>query len=113
MLSLGRLCVKTCGRDAMQFCVIVEEIDEKYVLIDGNTRRKKVNKAHIEPLNKVFDIKKGSDTKTILELFEKEEIQVKKAPEAKIRKEAKPQIKKVHTKKQVDKTKKVSKKENK
>lgn len=87
MLTVGRLCVKTAGRDAMQYCVVVEEMDEKYVLVDGNTRRKKVNKAHLEPLNKTLDIKKGADTKTVLEAFEKADIEVKKSAESKPKKE--------------------------
>lgn len=94
MIEIGRLCVKTAGRDAMQYCVIVEVIDEKHVLIDGNTRRKKVNKAHLEPLNKKFDIKKGADTKTIHEAFEKADIPVKKSAEPKPKKEKKEQPKK-------------------
>ena len=87
MLEVGRLCIKTAGRDAAQYCVVVEVVDEKYVLVDGNTRRKKVNKTHVEPLNKTFKIKKGASTKEILELFEKEEIEVKKSTEAKKKKE--------------------------
>lgn len=41
MLEVGRVCVKTAGRDATKLCVVVEEIDETFVLVDGNTRRKK------------------------------------------------------------------------
>lgn len=108
MLQVGRLCVKTAGRDAMQYCVVVEEIDTKFVLVDGNVRRKKVNKAHIEPLNKTLDIKKGADTKTILQAFEKEGIEIKKSADPKPKKEKKEQIKKVAVKKT---DKKSSKKE--
>lgn len=74
MIEVGRLCVKTAGRDAMQLCVVVEEVDEKFVLVDGNTRRKKVNKLHVEPLDKKLDIKKGADSKAVKEAFEKAEI---------------------------------------
>ena len=94
MLELGRLCVKTAGRDAANYCVIVEVLDEKYVLIDGNVRRKKVNIAHIEPLNKKLDVKKGADTKTVLEALRKENIEIKKSEETKAKKEKKEQVKK-------------------
>ncbi len=77
MIEVGRLCVKTAGRDAMQYCVIVEILDDKYVLVDGNTRRKKVNKAHIEPTSKKLDIKKGADTKAVHAALEKEDIAIK------------------------------------
>ncbi|MFW6285836.1 MAG: 50S ribosomal protein L14e [Nanoarchaeota archaeon] len=106
MLETGRLCVKTAGRDAMQHCVVVEIIDEKHVLVDGNTRRKKVNILHLEPLSKKFKIKKGADTKTIHELFKEENIEVKKPSEKKEKKEKKPQIKKKDTKKDSSKNKK-------
>lgn len=112
MLKVGRLCVKTAGRDAMQYCVVVEEVDAKFVLVDGNVRRKKVNKAHIEPLNKTLDVKKGADTKAVLAAFEKAGIEVKKSAEAKPKKEKKEQVKKNDSKKVEKKsTKKSSKKE--
>jgi len=95
MIEVGRLCVKTAGRDATNYCVVVEEIDKNYVLVDGNTRRKKVNRSHLEPLNKKLDIKKGADTKAVLAAFEKSDIPVKKSAEAKPKKVQKAQVKKV------------------
>ena len=108
VFEIGRLCVKTAGRDAAQYCVVVEQIDEKYVLVDGNVRRKKVNVAHLEPTNKKFDVKKGADTKTVLEIFEKEGFKVEKSAEAKPKKEKKEQVKKADKK---AKTTKKAKKE--
>ena len=111
VFEIGRLCVKTAGRDAMQYCVVIEQIDSTSVLVDGNTRRKKVNMTHLEPLNKVLDVKKGADTKAVLAAFEAAEIEVKKSVEkkAKVQKE---QVKKVDksTVKKADK-KKAAKKE--
>ena len=60
MIEVGKLCVKTCGRDAGKMCVIVEILDKNLVLIDGATRRRKCNIAHIEPLKTSLDIKKGA-----------------------------------------------------
>ncbi len=102
MLTVGRLCIKTAGRDAMEHCVIVEVLDEKYVLVDGNTRRKKVNKFHIEPLNKTIDIKKGATTKDIHAAFEKLGLPIKVKGEAR---KSKPQVKKEIAKKTTDKKK--------
>lgn len=65
MLSIGRLCVKTAGRDATKYCVVVEEVDSNYVIVDGYTRKKKVNRAHIEPLNKVLEVTAKSSTEEI------------------------------------------------
>ncbi len=92
MLEIGRLCVKTVGRDAREYCVVIEIIDKTYVLIDGNTRRKKVNKSHIEPLSKTVDIKKGASTKDVITALEKLEIEIKVKGESR---KSKPQNKKV------------------
>lgn len=107
MLTVGRLCVKTAGRDAREYCVVVEEIDATYVMVDGNTRRKKVNKTHLEPLSKTLSIKKGADTKTVHEALEKAGIAIKKHAAPKAKKEKKVQVKKEVKKKT---TKKASKK---
>ena len=105
MLEVGRLCVKMAGRDAMEYCVVVETIDKNYVLVDGNTRRKKVNISHLEPVNKVLDIKSGADSKAVLAALDKAGIELKVKGEART---AKPQTKKEEVKK---KDSKKSKKE--
>src|SRR3989344_5648998 len=59
MIEIGRLCVKIAGRDAGKKCLIVDILDDKHVLIDGETRRRKCNILHIEPLNQVIKIEKN------------------------------------------------------
>ena len=71
--DIGRLCVKTMGREAGNYCVIVDIIDKNYLLVDGlKTRRRRVNYRHIEPLADIIDIKKGAS-------HEKVEAAIKKA----------------------------------
>jgi large subunit ribosomal protein L14e len=60
MIEIGRLCVKTAGRDAGLKCIIVDILDDKFVLIDGETRRRKCNILHLEPLKDVIKIKKNA-----------------------------------------------------
>ena len=60
MIEIGRLVVKTAGRDAGKKGVIIDILDDKFVLIDGETRRRKVNILHIEPLNQVIKIEKNA-----------------------------------------------------
>lgn len=95
VIEVGRLVVKTAGRDAANYAVVVEVLDDKYVLIDGNVRRKKVNMHHVEPLNKTLDVKKGASTKDVLAAFEKANIVVKKKVEEKKKTTPKAQVKKV------------------
>ena len=60
MIEIGRLCVKIAGRDAGKKCLIIDVLDDKYVLIDGETRRRRCNVLHLEPLNQVLKIEKGA-----------------------------------------------------
>lgn len=60
MIEIGRICLKTAGRDAGKKCVVVSIIDKNHVLIDGETRRKKCNILHLEPLSTVIEIKKDA-----------------------------------------------------
>ena len=57
-IEIGRLCVKIAGRDAGKKAIIIDILDDKYVLIDGETRRRKCNILHLEPLSQVIKIKK-------------------------------------------------------
>ena len=60
MIEVGRVCVKLAGRDASKKCVIVDILDDKFVLIDGETRRRRCNILHLEPLEQVVKIKKNA-----------------------------------------------------
>ena len=62
LFDIGRLCLKIAGRDAGRKCVVVDKIDDHFVLIDGNVRRRKCNITHLEPKNEVLKIKKGAST---------------------------------------------------
>lgn len=60
MIEIGRLVVKIAGRDAGKKAVIIDILDDNYVLLDGETRRRKCNILHIEPLSQKIDIKKNA-----------------------------------------------------
>ena len=72
--DIGRVCIKIAGRDAGKKCIIVDIIDDVYVLVDGQTRRRKCNISHLEPTKKVLDIKKGASADDVVAVFEKEGI---------------------------------------
>jgi len=65
MIEIGRLVVKTAGRDAGKKGVIIDILDDKFVLVDGEVRRRKVNVLHLEPLAQVLDIKKNASHEEI------------------------------------------------
>ena len=71
MIEIGRVCIKTAGRDAGLRCVIVDVLDGKFVLIDGETRRRKCNILHLETLKDVIKIKKNASHDEVKKEFEK------------------------------------------
>ena len=91
MIEVGRLCVKTAGRDSGQKCIVIEKIDDNNVIIDGQTRRKKCNIKHLEPLNKILKIKAKASHADVVSALKKEGIEVK---------EKKSKSKKTETKKE-------------
>ncbi|MBU1269153.1 MAG: 50S ribosomal protein L14e, partial [Nanoarchaeota archaeon] len=77
LFEIGRMCIKIAGRDAGLKCVVVDIIDDTFVLIDGQTRRRKCNVKHLEPLKEVVKLKKNASRSTVFEEFKKLKIDVK------------------------------------
>jgi len=70
IIEVGRICVKTRGREAGKKCVIVDIIDENYVLVTGpkdvnGVKRRRVNILHIEPTDKKININKGANDEDV------------------------------------------------
>ena len=77
MMEVGRLCVKLAGRDAGRKCVIVDTLEDNYVMVDGQTRRRKCNVNHLEPLNQTVKIKKGASSAEVKKALEALKIEVR------------------------------------
>ncbi len=76
--DIGRLCVKTLGREAGHYCVIVDIIDKNYLLIDGlKVRRRRVNFNHIEPIADTIEIKKGANHEEVEAAIKKAKLEKK------------------------------------
>ncbi|MDA1196539.1 MAG: hypothetical protein O2779_01080 [Nanoarchaeota archaeon] len=68
-MDIGSIVMKTAGRDAGKRAAIIE-IEGNMALIDGETRRRKTNLAHLEPTGQKVDLKKSAshdDVKKALE----------------------------------------------
>lgn len=103
MIKVGRLCMKIAGRDAGKHCLIVEVLDKKNVLIDGETRRRKCNLNHLEPLDKVAKLKKSASHYAVIEGLKKLGIKVKEKKTVQRKKKAEsakpaPKVKKAEKK---------------
>ncbi|MCQ4350325.1 MAG: 50S ribosomal protein L14e [Sulfolobales archaeon] len=70
VIEVGRIVVKTRGREAGRKAVVVEIVDNNFVIVTGpksvtGVKRRKVNINHVEPTDKKIDIPKGADDKTV------------------------------------------------
>ncbi len=123
MMEIGRICMKTAGRERGKVCVIVDILDENFVLIDGNVRRRRCNIDHLEPTPKKLDINKGARTETILKALKEAGYEIEpwklrkkekaKEPKKKEKPKAKKEEKKVKEKPKKKAKKKAKKKEEK
>jgi large subunit ribosomal protein L14e len=76
--DIGRICVKTTGREAGKYCVVVDIIDKNYILVDGLTvRRRRANYKHLEPISEMIDIKKGAPHDKVEEAIKKAKLEKK------------------------------------
>ncbi len=85
---IGRLAVKLSGREAGKYCVIVEEVNDNFVIIDGNLKRRKCNLSHLELTDNVLNIKKNASTEEVQQAMKKAGINVT-VPRKKEKKEVK------------------------
>ena len=74
MLGIGRVVVKTRGKEAGRVAVIVDVLEGNNVMIDGNVKRKKCNISHLEPMAQTLDIKKGASTDEVKKLLEEKKL---------------------------------------
>jgi len=89
MIEIGRIVVKTAGREALRKAVVVDIIDKNYVLITGppslnGIKRRRVNVGHLEPTGKKMEIvRKATDAEVLtaakaanLDSFIKEDVKL-------------------------------------
>ncbi len=77
LLDIGRVCIKTAGREAGKIAVIVDKIDNKFVLVDGQVKRRKCNIMHLEPTNKFVKIKKAASHEDVIKALASVGIEIK------------------------------------
>jgi large subunit ribosomal protein L14e len=74
-IEIGRICVKVVGREAGRKCVIVDIIDENFVLVTGpkqltGVKRRRSNIKHLEPTDKVVKIRRGASDEEVIKALE-------------------------------------------
>ncbi len=79
LIEIGRVCIKTAGREAGKKCVVVRIIDKNFVEITGpkeltGVRRRRVNIRHLLPLPLKIDISEGAEDEEVLEALKGTEL---------------------------------------
>ncbi|MBI2597711.1 MAG: 50S ribosomal protein L14e [Candidatus Diapherotrites archaeon] len=68
--EIGRVCIKTAGRQAGKKAVVVKLFDNNFAIIDGkNLKRKKCNLNHLFPTEQKFDIKEDEKHEVIVKML--------------------------------------------
>lgn len=75
-LEVGRLCIKTAGREAGRYCVVLKTIDSNFVMITGpraltGVKKRKCNIEHLEPTQYLLKIKEDASDKEVIEAYDK------------------------------------------
>ena len=99
LYDVGRVCIKIAGRDARKKCVVVDVLDNTFVMIDGETRRRKCNIAHLEPLNLAVDIKTNASNEEVVQALKAEGIVCEQKKDAKKQPQPRPKKQKAVKKK--------------
>ena len=71
-IEVGRICIKTVGREAGKKCVVVDLVDKNFVLITGpkklsDIKRRRANINHLEPTREKIDINRGATDEEVTE----------------------------------------------
>lgn len=77
VFDIGRVVVIIRGRRAGRKAVVVDIIDENFVLVTGpkeltGVKRRRMNVDHLIPLSIRLPIERGADDKTVLEVIKKQ-----------------------------------------
>ena len=74
-MQVGRVCVKTRGREAGKKCIIIDVVDQSFVLVTGpkalsGVKRRRANVNHIHPLDDLIKISKGASDEEVIKTLE-------------------------------------------
>jgi large subunit ribosomal protein L14e len=76
MIEIGRIVVKTAGRDAGKKGAVIDIVDDTFVIVDGQLRRKRCNIMHLEPMSEKISIEKNASHEAVVSELNKAGIKV-------------------------------------
>ena len=67
-LNVGQVCMKTAGREAGKYCVIIKKMDDNFVFVTGpreltGVKRRRCNIDHLEPVSHFLKRKENASEK--------------------------------------------------
>jgi large subunit ribosomal protein L14e len=76
MIDVGRICMKTAGRESGKFCVVLDVLEDGFVLVTGpkaatTVKRRKCSIKHVEPTPETVKIKKNASDDDVLAEYKK------------------------------------------
>ena len=79
MFDVGRVCMKTAGREAGRYCVVLKKSEGGFLLITGprnltKVKRRKCNINHLEPLVDRLKIKAEASDEEVLKAYKEEKL---------------------------------------
>jgi large subunit ribosomal protein L14e len=74
-VEVGRICMKTAGRENGKKCVIIDVMDKSFVMITGpkavtGVKRKRANISHLMALQDKLDLKRGASDEEVTQTLE-------------------------------------------
>jgi len=80
VIEVGRICVKTHGREKGKKCVVVERIDKNFMLVTGpkelsGVRRRRANVDHLRPTKHKIDIKPGAEDEAVIKAISSKKLE--------------------------------------
>jgi large subunit ribosomal protein L14e len=75
VFDVGRVCLKTAGREAGKYCIIVKKVDDNFVMVTGpksltSVKRRRCNINHLEPITEKLNIKSDASDSDILKAYQ-------------------------------------------
>lgn len=112
-LEVGKVCVKTAGREAGKYCIVLKKLDDSFVLITGpkiltGVKRRRCNIEHLEPTPFSVKIDAEASDSVVIKAYDAAGLKKKiglKLPSPEVVKEAEKKVPKV----KVEKPKEVEK----
>lgn len=75
VFDVGRVCVKIAGREAGRKCVVVDIVNDNFVLVTGpraltGVKRRRANVKHLEPTSHKIGIPRGASDEEVVKALE-------------------------------------------